>query len=59
MPLSSSYRAALRVKNTLANGNTSFKPRGEKNKTAFQALTKHETQTNIRVSDESAPQKKM
>ena len=59
MPLSSSYRAALRAKKALANGNTSFKPRGEKNKAAFQALGKHDAQTHISVSDESPPPKKM
>ena len=59
MPLSSSYRAALRAKKALANGNTSFKPRGEKNKAAFQTLGKHDAQTHISVSDESPPPKKM
>ena len=59
MPLSSSYRAALRAKKALANGNTSFKPRGEKNKAAFQALGKHDAQTHISVSDESPPPKKI
>ena len=59
MPQSSSYRAALRAKKALANGNTSFKPRGEKNKAAFQALGKHDAQTHISVSDESPPPKKI
>ena len=61
MPLSSSHRAALRAKKALANGDTSFKPRGEKNKAAFQALKTHEAQTNISatngVSADSPPQK--
>ena len=63
MPLSSSHRAALRAKKALANGDTSFKPRGEKNKAAFQALKKHEAQTNISasngVSAESPPTKRI
>jgi hypothetical protein len=59
MPLSSSQQAFLRAKKALANGNTSFKPRGEKNKAAFQALGKHDAQTHISVSDESPPPKKM
>ena len=59
MPQSSSYRAFLRAKKALANGNTSFKPRGEKNKAAFQALGKHDAQTHISVSDESPPPKKI
>ena len=38
MVLTSSQRAALRAKKALANGNTNFRPRGEKNKAAFEAL---------------------
>ena len=50
-------------KKTLANGNTNFKPRGEKNKAEFEALKKRAlttqtTTTNI-VSTESPPQKRM
>ena len=59
MPLSSSQQAFLRAKKALSNGNTNFKPRGEKNKAAFQALGKHDAQTHISVSDESPPPKKM
>ena len=59
MPQSSSYRAALRAKKALANGNANFKPRGEKNKAAFEALGKHDAQTHISVSDECPPPKKM
>ena len=62
MPLSSSHRAALRAKKALANGDMSFKPRGEKNKAAFQALKKP-TQANISasngVSTVSPPQKRI
>ena len=63
MTLTPSQRAALRAKKAIANGNTNFKPRGEKNKTAFealkkQALTTQTTTTNI-VSAESPPQKRM
>jgi hypothetical protein len=56
MTLTPSQRAALRAKKAIANGNTNFKPRGEKNKTAFEALKK-QAQSNI-VSAESPPQKK-
>ena len=63
MPLSSSHRAALRAEKALANGDTSFKPRGEKNKAAFEALKEHEAQTSISasnsVSAESPPHKRM
>ena len=63
MTLTPSQRAALRAKKAIANGNTNFKPRGEKNKTAFealkkQALTTQTTTTNI-VSAESPPPKRM
>ena len=57
MTLSGSQQAALRAKKAIANGNTNFKPRGEKNKTAFEALKK-QAQSNI-VSAESPPQKRM
>lgn len=40
MVLTPQQRAVLRAKKAIANGNTSFKPRGEKNKAAFQALKK-------------------
>jgi len=53
MTLSSSQQAALRAKKALANGDTSFKPRGEKNKAAFEALKSNG------VSAESPPTKKM
>ena len=63
MTLSPTQQAALRAKKAIANGNTNFKPRGEKNKTAFealkkQALTTQTTTTNI-VSAESPPPKRM
>ena len=57
MTLTPSQRAALRAKKAIANGNTNFKPRGETNKTAFEALKK-QAQSNI-VSAESPPQKRM
>ena len=41
MTLSSSQQAVLRAKKAIANGDTNFKPRGEKNKAAFEALKKH------------------
>ena len=44
MTLTPSQRAALRAKKAIANGNTNFKPRGEKNKTAFEALKKQAQQ---------------
>ena len=40
MTLPSSQRAALRAKKAITDGNTNFKPRGEKNKTDFEALKK-------------------
>ena len=49
MTVSSSQRAALRAKKALANGVTSFRPRGEKNKAAFEALKSNS------VSAESLP----
>ena len=53
MTLSSSQQAALRAKKAIANGNTNFKPRGEKNKAAFEALKEQaqEAQTNISASN--------
>ena len=64
MTLTPSQRAALRAKKAIANGNTNFKPRGEKNKTAFEALKKQAqttetTTTTNTVSAESPPQKRM
>jgi hypothetical protein len=65
MTLSGSQQAALRAKKAIANGNTNFKPRGENNKTAFEALKKQaqttETTTIVSniVSAESPPQKRM
>ena len=63
MPLSSSHRATLRAKKALANGDTSFKPRGEKDKAAVQALKTHEAQTNNSAtngdSTENPPTKRM
>ena len=52
MVLTSSQRAALRAKNALANGNTNFRPRGEKNKAAFEALKEQaqEAQANNSAS---------
>ena len=63
MTLSGSQQAALRAKKAIANGNTNFKPRGEKNKAEFEALKKQSqspqtTTTNI-ISTESPPQKRM
>jgi hypothetical protein len=64
MTLSSSQQAALRAKK-IANGNTNFKPRGEKNKAEFEALKKQAltTQTTTIVSNivstESPPHKRM
>ena len=63
MTLSGSQQAALRAKKAIANGNTNFKPRGEKNKAEFEALKKRAlttqtTTTNI-ISTESPPQKRM
>ena len=64
MTLTPSQRAALRAKKAIANGNTNFKPRGEKNKAEFEALKKQAqttettTTTNI-VSAESPPQKRI
>ena len=53
MVLTSRQRAAVRAKKTLANGDTRFKPRGEKNKSAFEALKQqaHLAQSNIRASN--------
>ena len=53
MTLSSSQQAALRAKKALANGVTTFRPRGEKNKAAFEALKKQaqEAQTDISASN--------
>ena len=48
MTLSSSQQAALRAKKAIANGNTSFKPRGEKNKAAFEVLKEQEAQSKVR-----------
>ena len=63
MTLSPSQRAALRAKKAIANGNTDFKPRGEKNKAEFEASKKRaqttETTTTNIVSAESPPLKKM
>ena len=63
MTLSSSQQAALRAKKAIANGNTSFKPRGEKNKAAFDVLKEQETRQNISasnsVSAESPPHNRM
>ena len=47
MTLSSSQQAALRAKKAIANGNTSFKPRGEKNKAAFEVLKEQEAQSMV------------
>ena len=63
MTLSGSQQAALRAKKAIANGNTNFKPRGKKNKTAFEALKKQAqttqtTTTNI-ISTECPPQNRM
>ena len=38
MVLTPHQRAFLRAKKAIANGDTNFKPRGEKNKAAFEAL---------------------
>ena len=66
MTLSSSQQAALRAKKAIANGNTSFKPRGEKNKAAFEVLKEQEAQSMVRnisasnsVSAGSPPHKRM
>ena len=40
MTLSNSQQALLRAKKAIGNGDTNFKPRGEKNKAAFEALKK-------------------
>ena len=62
MTLSNSQRAALRAKKAIANGETSFRPRGEKNKAAFAAL-KEQAQPNISASNsisaESPPHTKL
>lgn len=46
MTLSSSQQALLRAKKAIGNGDTNFKPRGEKNKAAFEALKKIEAQSH-------------
>ena len=53
MVLTPQQQAALRAKKAIANGNTNFKPRGEKNKAAFEALKEQaqEAQTNISASN--------
>ena len=50
MALTPQQRAVLRAKKAIANWDTNFKPRGEKNKAAFQALKK---------AAESPPQKRI
>jgi len=63
--MSGPKQAALRAKKAMANGNTDFKPRGEKNKAEFEASKKRaqttETTTIVSniVSAESPPQKRM
>ena len=65
MTLSSSQRAALRAKKALADGNTGFKPRGVKNKRAFEDLKRQSVSgtPNISasndVSDESPLHKRI
>jgi len=59
MVFTAQQQAVQRAKKALANGNTNFRPRGEKNKAAFEALGKHDAQTHVSVSDESPPPKKM
>ena len=53
MVLTPHQRAVLRAKKAIANGDTNFKPRGEKNKAAFEALKEQaqEAQTNISASN--------
>ena len=61
MTLSSCQTAALRAKKALTNVDMSFRPRGEKNNAAFEAL-KEQAQTNSAsnsVSAESPPHKRM
>ena len=41
MVLTPQQRAVQRAKKAMANGNTNFRPRGEKNKAAFEALKEH------------------
>ena len=65
MVLTSSQRAALRAKKALADGNTGFKPRGDKNKRAFEDLKRQSVSgtPNISasndVSDESPLHKRI
>ena len=65
MVLTSSQRAALRAKKALADGNTGFKPRGVKNKRAFEDLKRQSVSgtPNISasndVSDESPLHKRI
>ena len=53
MVLTPQQRAVLRAKKAIANGNRNFRPRGEKNKAAFEALKEQaqEAQTNISASN--------
>ena len=53
MVLTPHQRAVLRAKRAIANGDTNFKPRCEKNKATFEALKKQaqEAQTNIGASN--------
>ena len=53
MVLTPQQQAALRAKKAIANGDINFKPRGEKNKAAFEALKEQaqEAQTNISASN--------
>ena len=53
MVLTPHQRAVLRAKKAIANGDTSFKPRGEKNKAAFEALKEQaqEAQTSVSASN--------
>ena len=53
MVLTPHQRAVLRAKKAIANGDTNFKPRGEKNKATFEALKKQaqEAQTDISASN--------
>ena len=53
MVLTPQQQAALRAKKAIANGNTNFKPRGEKNKAAFEALKEQaqEAQTSVSASN--------
>ena len=53
MVLTPHQQAVLRAKKAIANGDTNFKPRGEKNKATFEALKKQaqEAQTDISASN--------